>query len=166
MGLGFVFKNYLYNPMKNWFWIGLISVLLGACLDDPECLRKSDTALVISFKKIADGKADTLIFYNISAAGSDSIFYKDQPEDVRDTLASVLLAVNPYLDETTYTFQFEGEQVLLKVGYKSRTKFISEDCGSEQLLYDLKILETQFDSVRIVNPVLTTARQPNIEIYH
>jgi hypothetical protein len=152
--------------MKNWFWIGLISVLLGACLDDPECLRKADTALVISFKKIVDGKADTLIFYNISAAGSDSVFYKDQPEDVRDTLSTVVLTVNPYLEETTYTFQIEGEQVLLKVGYKSRTKFISEDCGSEQLLYDLKILETQFDSVRIVNPVLTTARLANIEIYH
>ena len=151
--------------MKSWFWIGLISVLLGACLDEPECLRKADTALVISFKKIVDGKADTLIFYNIAAVGSDSIFYKDQPEDLRDTLTSVLLAVNPFSSETTYTFQTQDEQVLLKVGYKSRTKFISEDCGSEQLLYDLKILETQFDSVRIVNKVLTTARQTNIEIY-
>jgi hypothetical protein len=151
--------------MKGWYWIILLSVTVGACLDDPECLRKADTALVINFKKIANGKADTLVFYNISAIGSDSVFYKDQPEDLRDTLTSVLLAVNPYLQETTFALQLEGEQVLLKVGYKSRTKFISEDCGSEQLLYDLKILETQFDSVRIVNPVLTTARKTNIEIY-
>jgi hypothetical protein len=152
--------------MKSWFFIVLMSIILGACLDDPECLRKADTALVISFKKLADGKDDKLIFYNISASGSDSTFYKQQPIDKRDTLTTVLVTVNPYTFETLYTFQFENEQKILKVGYKSKTKFISEDCGSEQLLFDIKILETQFDSIRIVNPILTTARQPNIEIYN
>jgi hypothetical protein len=54
----------------------------------------------------------------------------------------------------------------LKVGYKTQTRFISEECGSEQVLYDLSILETDFDSVRIVNNRLTTSKTTNVEIFN
>lgn len=143
-------------------------VIVSSCLDDPDCVRTADTALVISFKRLSDSAVDTVILYNIGAAGTDSIFYKSTEPDELDTLiGSALLSVNPYAEETLFTFLFPaGVERTLKVGYKSQSRFISEECGSERNQFDLTILETQFDSVRVVNPVLSTSRSPNIEIFN
>jgi thiamine pyrophosphokinase len=170
MGLGFVGKNYLYNPMKKWCWIILLFTLLGSCLDEPDCFLSADTALVINFKKITNGKADTtLVFNKVVALGTDSVFYQQQP-DKTDTLKSITLAVNPFASEILFTFYVVPEEsveqeVTLRVGYKKRTRFISEECGSEELVYDLQILETQFDSLRVVNNRLTKNRPTNLEIF-
>jgi hypothetical protein len=151
--------------MKNWFWIGLVLVVAGSCLDEPECLRTSDSTLYVSFTRLSDGKPDTLIVYNISS-GADSIFYMTN-HDKLDTLeGKATLAVNPFANETFFTFSYEMGTKSLKVGYKTQTRFISEECGSEQVLYDLSILETDFDSVRIVNNRLTTSKTTNVEIFN
>jgi len=163
---GFAFKNYLYNPMKNCGWSIVLVMLMGACLEDAECLRTADNSVVISFKKLADGTTDTLYVYKIAGSGADSIFYEDKPTDLRDTLTSATLTVNPFESETLYTFYFEAEQKTLKLGYKTEASFISEECGAELVHYDLQVLETQFDSVRVTFNRLTTSKQTNIEIYH
>jgi hypothetical protein len=153
--------------MKNWLWIIFLTVMAFSCLEDPECIRNGDTALVINFKKLSDGKADTVVLYKIAAGAADSIFYQQTPVDIRDTLnGSALLSVNPFANETLFTFYFESEEKILRVGYKTEARFISDECGSEQLQYDLEILETQFDSVRVVNKRLSTSRSTNIEIYN
>jgi hypothetical protein len=151
--------------VKNWVWIIFSIILISSCLDDGDCLRSGDPALVISFKNLSTGSADSLVFYNIAAEGADSVFYQDDP-DVRDTLGTVTIAVNPFENETLFTFFLEAEQKTLRVGYKNEIRFISEECGSERVQYDLKVLETGFDSVRVVNPVLTKKRSTNIEIYN
>ena len=146
-----------------------MAVIAGACLDDPECLRKADTTLVISFKRLSDGKGDSVIFYNISAAGADSIFYKSGEPDALDTIVnkSIFVDVNPFADETLFTFLFDTDSTkTLKVGYKNTSRFISEECGSERVQSGLKILETEFDSVRVVNRFLSTSQATNIEIYN
>jgi hypothetical protein len=153
--------------MKNWCWIIIIVAFASSCLESAECVKNGDTALVISFKKLSNGLADTVTLYNVSAAGSDSVFYKSSEVDGLDILnGSALLSVNPYAEETLFTFFFETQQVTLKVGYKNEVRFISEDCGSDRVQRDLTILETQFDSVRVVNNVLTKNRTPNTEIFN
>jgi hypothetical protein len=143
-------------------------MVVSACVDEPDCVRTGDNALIISFKKRLDGSTDTVILYNISAVGADSIFYKSSEPDELDTLnGSALLSVNPYSEETLFTFLFRfGVEKTLKVGYKSETRFISDECGSDRVQYNLTILETQFDSVRVVNNQLSTNRTTNIEIYN
>ena len=150
--------------MKNWIWIILVLVVAGSCLDDPECLRTADSALYINFTRLSDGKPDTLIVYNIDSGG-DSIFYKTNPDKLDTLEGKAILRVNPFTAETIFTFSYETGTKTLKVGYKSQTRFISEDCGSEQVLYDLSILETDFDSVRVVTNRLTTSKLTNIEIF-
>ena len=152
--------------MRNWCWIILVIIVASSCLDDPDCIKTGDTALVISFKKLSDGKADTVVLFNVSALGSDSIFYNTDPDELDTLNGKATLSVNPYTEETLFTFLFETETLTLRVGYKNEVRFISEDCGSDRVQYDLTILETQFDSVRVVNPVLSTNRTPNIEIYN
>jgi hypothetical protein len=151
--------------VKNWGWIIFVAILISSCLDDADCLRSGSPALVIAFKDLSTGKADSVIFFKIAAEGTDSVFYQDNPDE-KDTLASVTISVNPFENETLFTFFLETEEKNLRVGYKNEVRFVSEECGSERIQYDLQILETEFDSVRVVNNVLTSKRSTNIEIYN
>ena len=152
--------------MRNWLGIILVLMLASSCLESAECVKSGDTALVIEFKNLSDGKADTVTLYYISAVGSDSVFYKTDPDVLKQVLNPVLISVNPYAEQTEFTFVLETGPVTLTVGYRNEVRFISEECGSDRVQRDLNILETQFDSVKVVNSVLTKDRRTNIEIYN
>ena len=67
-------------------------------MDSDICVRGDDNALVIEFKKLSDGLADTVTFMNIEAEGTNAVFYLDDP-DVMDTLIvdeAAVVTVNPY----------------------------------------------------------------------
>jgi hypothetical protein len=147
--------------MRNWCWIIFMMVLASSCLEEAECVKSGDTALVIKFKKLSNGTADTLFVDQVVAAGADSVFYSSQPLN-----GTAVLSVNPYAEETEFTFVLESGQKTLKVGYRNEVRLISEECGSDRVQVDLTILETQFDSVRVVNSALTKNRATNIEIFH
>jgi len=140
--------------------------LSSSCLDTAECIKNGDTTLVIRFKQLSDGKPDTVALYNVAAEGADSVFYKTEPDVLNTLIDTVKLAVNPYAEETLFTFLFEAKTVTLRVGYKNEIRFISEECGSDLVQTNLTILETQFDSVRVVNKVLTKDLNANIEIFN
>lgn len=150
--------------MKNAFWLLLLT--LFSCLDQPDCLRTSDTALVVSFRKLEGGARDTVVLYQVIALGADSIFYS--PGNVPDTLRGVnaLLAVDPFSTETSFTFYFHENEKELRVGYNREMRFVSDECGSELFLSSLEILSTTFDSVRVVNRQLSKSRTVNIEIFN
>lgn len=157
--------------MQKACWVLIIFLVAvgGSCLDSDVCLRGADNALVIEFKKLADGLSDTVTFLNVAATGVDSVFYKDNP-DVMDTLfvnETLIVAINPYSDTTFFTFNdFRGQTKILNVSYKTEVRFVSEECGSERLQYDLKVRGTTFDSVRVVRSSLNKGQSTNIEIYH
>lgn len=138
-------------------------------MDNDICLRGADNALVLEFKKFSDGVAvdDTVTFMNVEAAGTNAVFYLEDP-DVMDTLEEkTVVTIDPYAKETLFTFNnFRGETKTLRVGYKTEVRFVSEECGSERLQYDLNVLETTFDSVRVVRNSLDKGRSTNIEIYN
>lgn len=140
-------------------------------MENDVCLRGADNALVIEFKKFSNGVAvsDTVTFMNIEAEGTNGVFYLDDP-DVMDTLIvdeAAFVTVNPYAEETLFTFNnFKGDTLILRVGYKTEVRFVSEECGSERLQYDLSIMETTFDSVRVVSNSLNKGESTNIEIFH
>lgn len=145
----------------------MIFMLLGSCLDNDICLRGADNALIFGFIKLSDGKADTVALYNIAATGVDSVFYKEHITDTLNILPQqAQVTVNPYGDTTQFVFQYPNEVKKITVGYKTEVRFVSEDCGSERLQYDLKILSTDFDSVRVVRNSLNKGKSINIEIYN
>jgi hypothetical protein len=155
-----------------WVLIIFLVVLGGSCLDNDVCLRGADNALVIEFKTFVEGEAvaDSLVRFLNVKAGTNVFFYRQTP-DVMDTLEEedkAVVTIDPYGQETEFTFNnFEGTTTkILKVGYKTEVRFVSEECGSERLQYDIKILETTFDSVRVVRNSLNKGRSTNIEIYN
>jgi hypothetical protein len=150
--------------VKNAFWLLLLP--LFSCLDQPDCLRTADTGLVIAFRKLEGGARDTVVLYQVTAVGADSIFYSpgNEPDTLKGTNA--LLAVDPFNTETSFTFYFHENQQKLQVGYTREMRFVSDECGSEIFLSSLEILNTTFDSVRVVNRQLTKSRSVNIEIFN
>jgi hypothetical protein len=153
-----------------WVLIIFLLVLGGSCLENDVCLRGADNALVIEFKKFSEGVTvtDTVTLQNIQAEGTNAVFYYEVPEDTVNTLYDgAIVTVNPYAEETLFTFNnFEGDTLILRVGYKTEVRFVSEECGSERLQYDLSIMETTFDSVRVVSNSLNKGESTNIEIFH
>lgn len=151
-----------------WAVIIFVVVATGSCLDSGICLRGADNTLVIGFKKFSEGVAvdDTVIFMNVQVTGADSIFYGGAG-DKPDTLTSIRLAINPYTNSTFFTFNnFGGQTQTLEVGYETEVRFVSQECGSERLQYNLSIIATTFDSVRVVSSNLNKGRSTNLEIYH
>lgn len=112
------------------------------------------------------GARDTVVLYQVVALGTDSIFYS--PGDKPDTLRGInaTLAVDPFNTQTSFTFYFHEHQKELRVGYTREIRFVSDECGSEIFLSSLEILNTTFDSVRVVNSQLTKSRVVNIEIFN
>lgn len=152
--------RYLYTLENMVIRYFLFSVLLflGACLDKPDCYELNNNFVGITFKKLYDGKADTLSILGITTPATDSVFYPF----VRAT--SLQLELNPFEPSTDFTIETLTGSYKFFLGYNSALKFVSEDCGISTQLSDLRVNEAEFDSVRIINPLLTNPAQLNIEV--
>lgn len=154
----------IFTPMR---WILAVVLLLPACFDKPDCISQADNTLRIAFKRSVDNQPDTVIFYHIEAPGADSIFYLQQPVDLADTLKGTpaVVAVNPFADSTAFIFRFPLEEKTIKVRYQRNFRFIRENCFSEVRISNLQVYFTDFDSVRVAEPLLTQLKTVHIEVY-
>ena len=159
--MGFGALNYLYNlnlSMKkaSWFIIALFAI---GCLDDPDCFQLNNNIIGISFRVLGSTKPDTLYLLRIEVPGTDSIFH-DTPR-----ATAVDLPLNFTKDQTDINFIQVGGTNFLNLGYVTKTQFVSDECGSRFILTDLKVLDHDFDSVRIVDPNPDKKARNNIEVY-
>ncbi len=152
---------YLYRfeiMLKRGYWFVLL-VLAGSCLDKPDCYQLNNNYAGITFSKLYDGKSDTLSIIGITSPASDSVFYPF----LRAT--GLQLELNPYEPSTEYFIETTMGTYRLVLGYRSEIKFVSEDCGTSTQLSDLEIENADFDSVRLVNQILTDPAQTNLQAY-
>jgi hypothetical protein len=151
---------YLYalRMARKGYWF-VVLIFMGSCLDEPDCFQLSNNYIGITFKKLFDGKADTLTLFGITAPSTDSIFYPFK------RAVSVQLELNPYESSTDFTFQTIYGSQQLAIGYRSSVQFVSEECGIRTLLSDLQIGDHDFDSIRLVNPALSNPPVTNLEVY-
>lgn len=145
--------------LKKSFWfIGLLCV--ASCLDEPDCFQLSNNYIGISFKKIFDGKADTVSFIGISTPSSDSIFYP------LTRASSIQLELNPFESFTNFDLEtFFIASFQLDVEYRSTAQFVSDNCGIRTTLSKMNIASHNFDSLRIINPLLKNPANINLEVY-
>jgi len=104
-------------------------------------------------------RVDTVAIWGVDILGSDSIFN----DTIRAT--GIALPLNYTRDETDITFRLVGSTNTMKLGYQSRTQFVSEDCGSRYELSDLELLEYNFDSARLVNTRPGKSASNNVEVF-
>ena len=144
--------------MKRFLWSTFIFLILGSCLEEPECVNMNNGLLNISFKKMFDGKTDTVVFVGIQPLNSDSIFYP------YSLATAVTLPLNPYTSETQYSFlSIYQKNEFLKMNYDTEIQVVSEECGARYVFSELDFLDNNFDSVKVVTTNLPGS--PNLEVY-
>jgi hypothetical protein len=146
--------------MKKLFWVVLVLGFAGSCIDEPDCIDTSNAFIGISFKKMFDGKNDTVAFNGIQTLFSDSIFYPY-------TLATAVeLPLNQFETQTEYLFDGVYAQNFLLMNYETApVEIISEDCGNRYVISKLDFADHDFDSVKIISSALTGEVQTNLEVY-
>lgn len=129
-----------------WFLFFLITSV--SCLEDPDCFALNNNLVQITFRRLLDGKADSIVFFRIDAVSAiDSVF----DEEVSLTTSSVTLPLNFLQGRTTYILGQALTSDTLTLEYDSRAQFVSEDCGERYVLSDLRVGSHSFDSISVVN---------------
>lgn len=148
--------------MKRVTWFALFLVMVVSCLDQPDCYRQNLNLIGISFKKLRDGKPDTVVLYKVFGDNSYPFF--------NDTVGTTNIAIPlNYLSESM-TLSLKGilKDDVLKLGFTSKAQFVSEECGTRFIISDLKILDktlTNHDSVRVTSSLPANPAGTNIVIY-
>lgn len=146
--------------MKKVLWVVFFFLAMGSCLDEPDCLDMSNGFVGISFKKMFDGKADTLAFIGVQSPESDSIFFSF----TRAT--AITLPLNPFATQTRYDLEGVYNTYFLEMDYQlNTTQYVSEDCGTRYFFSGLEFSDYDFDSVKVITNNLFTAGQTNLEVY-
>ncbi len=141
--------------MKKLSWFAFFVILTVSCLDEPDCFQLHNDIIGITFRVIGTGQGDSVVL-------------KDYKDDWV-TVTSFEDSLNYFVNERTYDFEdtLDGKtrKRKLSFAYTIKNQFISEECGSSFVLSDLRILNHEFDSVRVVNSSPTKTGGPNIDIY-
>lgn len=152
--------------MKKLAWFLFLLIFTLSCLNEPDCYQLNNSSVILSFKILGAGTngasvGDQFLSYGIKspATDGDTVFYAGE------AFSSAELPLNPLEEQTTFFFDGVYGDNKIQIGYKRQVQFVSEDCGERYIYADLKILEYDFDSVRIVNPTPTAPASTNIEIY-
>lgn len=143
--------------LKKAFWF-IVLLSVGSCLEKPDCFQLNNNYIGITFRKLFDGKADTLSFIGITTSTTDSVFYAFK------AASSIQLELNPFISSTDFKLETIFGSHDLDVGYSSAIQFVSDECGIRTTLSDLTILKHSLDSLRIKNPRFTNPAQQNLEV--
>ena len=138
----------------------LIIFSIAACSEFVDCSRETKTTAKISFFKKADGTSLEIAFDTITAIGTDSIFFT-----AKDTLNIYDIPLDPNSISTTFIFIKASVTDTLNLGYENQFVIIDEDCPPEIAFNNLEILNTSFDSLKIVESRLLIEVENNIEIF-
>ena len=162
--MGFPIILYLYarkfTMVKRSAWLLVFTLIAAACLNEPDCFNLNNEVVGISFKKLEDSSTDTASFVAYGTQQPPLLFGLDT------AVSRINLPLNYFEDETAYFFETSDAFHLLRLGYISQAQFVSENCGEKFVLSRLRILETSFDSVRLVRDTPTSqGGTVHIEIY-
>jgi hypothetical protein len=151
--------NFMIKRLVWFFFLGAIGF---SCLDEPDCYSLNNNVIGISFKKMSDGKADTVFFSRIWADGTNRTFVENSLITGNDTLP-----LNYYANETVFHFEGLGRSFELPVKYSAKTQLVSEECGERFVLTGMSIDGHTFDSVRVLSrtPKRSDGSGTHFEIY-
>lgn len=144
--------------VKKVFFLVLLP-LMTACLDEPDCVREASNVVKIGFRDISDGDRVTISLNKVTLSGTDSVFYASTEAN------GVFIPLNILNENSSIVFETTERVDVLNFKYNTITRLISPDCGAETFITNLDIAEHTFDSVRVVNTVLSPDVPVNYEIY-
>jgi hypothetical protein len=131
--------------MKKAHWFIIFLFVAVSCLDQPDCFRLNNNIIGIAFKKMYDGKADTVAIIGIKALAAPDFTFSE----LKYTNGAYV-PLNYFATQTALTVQDLEETHHLLLGYEVKTQFVSDDCGARYVLTNLQLLEEDYDSIRVV----------------
>ncbi|MCG8311490.1 MAG: hypothetical protein MI975_29145 [Cytophagales bacterium] len=179
------------RSIRSIFWgiVFLSGLIFFSCANE-DCISIFNNHLLVEFIR-----ADTLesgeiilepvdtVFHEVTAIGNDSVFYTP------DTLIRSILTlpVDPagertsfrleMLDSITYdTLSLDPIEIdtnyhvnptphIITVTYRRRQRIISEDCGVEITYTNVKVDESTFQTINLVEDKLSRLNEANIEVF-
>ena len=153
--------------MKRVVWFALFLVVGVSCLDQPDCFRQDLNLIGISFRKMYDGAADTVVLLKVSATSTDSVFYENVygatfslPLNYLNTNTTFVIEqlVREYLDGMSQTDT-------MFLSHSSKAQFVSEDCGERFVVSNLQLLRSTYDSIEVVSATPSNPAHINIKVY-
>ncbi|MEM6524068.1 MAG: DUF6452 family protein [Bacteroidota bacterium] len=146
---------------KRSIYFVIVLLTFTSCQDEADCISVTTDFANLQFYKIQDNELDTVDFISLKPLLSDSILLADTTIN-----GTIQLPINPNTESTAYAFETEFGLDTLILGYNTSTRLIAEDCGIEVIIFELKELRNDFDSIRIVNDVLIEDINEDIRIYN
>ena len=160
-------KRIITRFLFRLLFISVFTGLVLNCAPDEICFTDYGTQIKIDGKRgtypgtdSAFVENDTLIFFEVSALETDSIFVAE------DTLSSVVVPVNTGKNETIIVFDTDRGTHQLELSYHRSQRLISADCGPEQIINALETGSTSFDSAVVIQPAITEPANSNVEVYN
>jgi hypothetical protein len=138
--------------------IGILILLFSGCLSEPDCIDTSTNEVIVAFK-VNSSTIREITFDSIQVSGYPKNLYEGSK------VSSVSLPVNPSTNTTSFTLYFEKKIEDLTVTYSKTSQLLSPSCGAFLYYSNLKVKQSSFDSLIVVNNKLLTNATGNIEIY-
>ncbi|MTI41775.1 DUF6452 family protein [Fulvivirga lutimaris] len=123
----------------------LAYLFLVGC-NDPDCIRLASTTMGIGFYDINTGDAMAIRVNKLQVVGIEAALL----ENIEST-NNVLLPINPSDTSIAAVFDTEFGVDTLIISYNTVTRLISEECGAEIMIENLRKVRNDFDSIRFVN---------------
>lgn len=136
------------------------AAMLTACLDEPDCIRKTTNFVNLKFYDLDNNQPDTITIAALSVVGSDSILVSGQ------NVVSLRLPLRPDQNSTTFIFDSELGEDTLVFTYKINARLVSEECGIETIYSNLAYAQNDFDSINVVNKILIEDITEDVKIYN
>jgi hypothetical protein len=146
--------------------LGLIFlILVFSCRNEIDCTNTSSNISKSVFVDSVSGEIISLTFDSILILDfTDTILY--DTVNVSDTIE---LPLNPFSAESEFLFFSRESDTIpivdtLRLGYETRQRLISEECGATQSFIQLDTLFHTFDSVFIQSSNVNTLNEINLRI--
>jgi hypothetical protein len=137
----------------------LFLLLAVACLDEPDCFNLTNDTVTIVFRKMFDGRVDTVTFARVDVTGTQLTVFDE------DTVVLTNLSVLVDYTATSSLIKVKTFERItdIELGYRVQGQFVSESCGPKFLLSELKVLNSNADSIAIANA--TPGAGGNVNVY-
>ena len=144
------------------FLLFILGVLTG-CVDDELCIGTGTNIVKVKIFDYLDPNTPLAItFIGIEA----SVDPENLPAYADSTLTSINLTIDPNVEQTMFIFSTADRTDTLHTLYSILPRLISPTCGPEFLFNNLIVEEHTFDSLVVVETLIDSDVETNIQLYY
>ena len=156
---------------KKSAFLTILCLSLWACED---CLFTSKNSAEMAVKFFVTETEATLTFDSVKTSAGGHVYFQLQTDEQGFYLpepeiqgTSFQLMLNPTRDTSAFYFYWEDRVDTLSVMYERQIAVVTPDCGFDQRIDNLEIINHTFlvDSIFVIKPHLEINDDNNIEIY-